>query len=172
MKKIFLLLAVVAGIGLTSCEGPEGPQGPTGYTAESQVIEITGVNFTAPSFGVFVPYGFDALQTDHALVYRLSGSDNGNYVWQLIPQNYFFADGTFDFGYNYDATYYDANIYLEGQDLITVPESMRLNQIFRIVIVPGQFANKSGTKTDYNSVTQALNITEADFKKASRKYQP
>lgn len=173
MKKIFLLLAVVGIITLQSCDGDTGPQGPTGYSAESQVLEITNVNFIAPSFGIIYTYPFQTLNSDHALVYRLSGSDNGNDVWQLIPQYYYFPDGTMNFGYNNDATINDVSIYLEGQDLGTVDEADRLNQIFRVVIVPGQFANRSATSTstDYKEVTEALNITEADFKKASHKYQ-
>lgn len=171
MKKIFLLLAVVAGIAFTGCEGPEGPQGQTGYSAESQVLEITGANFTAPSYGIIYTYPFQTLASDHALVYRLSGSDGGNDVWQLIPQNYYFDDGTFDFGYNYDSTINDASIYLEGSDLGTLSDGFRLNQIFRIVIVPGYFANKSAMSTKYEDVVKALNITEADFKKASKKHE-
>ena len=171
MKKIFLLLAVVGMTFLQGCEGDPGPVGPTGYSAESQVLEITNVNFIAPSFGVFIPYGFEALETDHVLVYRLSGNDEGDDVWQLLPQNYYFTDGTFDFGYNYDSTFYDTNVYLDGQDLGTVPEASRLNQRLRVVIVPGSFANRAAQSTDYETVTKSLNITEADFKKSSRPYQ-
>lgn len=169
MKKIFLLLAVVGMTFLQGCEGDEGPQGPPGYSAESQVYEITNVNFTGPSFGIFFTYPRQTLASDHALVYRLSGSDGGNDVWQLIPQYYFFPDGTMNFGYNYDATINDVNIYLEGQDLGTVTDTFRLNQIFRIIVVPGQFANKMST-TSYDNVTAALKITEKDFKKATKKF--
>ncbi|MFT3794179.1 hypothetical protein [Flavobacterium sp.] len=174
MKKIFLLLAVVAMTFLQGCEGDPGPQGPvgqTGYSAESQVMEITNVNFTAPSYGIIFNYGFQTLNSDHALVYRLSAIDGGNDVWQLIPQYYFYNDGTMNFGYNYDSTINDTSIYLEGQDLGTITDQYRLNQIFRIVIVPGQFTNKSAMSTKYEDVVEMLNIKESDFKKASRKYQ-
>lgn len=169
MKKIFLLLAVVGMTFLQGCEGDEGPQGPPGYSAEATVYEITDVNFTGPSYGIFFPFA-QTLNSDHVLVYRLSGTDGGNDVWQLIPQYYFYPDGTMNFGYNYDATINDVNIYLEGQDLGTITDNFRLNQIFRVVIVPGQFANKMSTNASYKDVTTALKITNQDFEKASRKY--
>jgi hypothetical protein len=172
MKKIFLLLAVVGTVVFSSCEGPAGPQGAPGapgYNVEAQVYEITNVNFTAPSYGIFFTFPQQALTSDHVLVYRLSATDSGNDVWQLVPQYYFNPDGTMDFGYNNDATLNDVNIYLEGQNLGTLTDQYRLNQIFRVVVVPGQFANKSATVSDvdlddYQAVVQYYNIKESNVK--------
>ena len=35
MKKIILLLTVVAAFVIQGCEGPEGPQGPTGPSGDT-----------------------------------------------------------------------------------------------------------------------------------------
>lgn len=162
MKKITLLFAVVLSTIFLGCEGPEGPQGQPGFTAEAIVYETLPINFLAPSFGVFYTFPSAALRSDHVLVYRLAGTDGGEDVWQLIPQYRYFPDGTFDYGFNYDATRFDVNIYLEGDNLQTLNDNIRLGQIFRIVIIPGQFGNKGGTNTldlgDYNAVARAYHI--------------
>ena len=169
MKKIFLLLAVVAGMAFTSCDGdpgPQGPQGEPGYTAEAQVYELENVNFVAPSFGIFFTFPRQILASDHVLVYRLSGIENGRDVWQLLPQDYFFPDGTRDFSYNYDFTQNDVNVYINGNDLGSLDNQFRINQILRFVSVPGYFAKSVDVKK-YEDVTTALKLTDADFKKAS-----
>ncbi|WP_298222980.1 hypothetical protein [Flavobacterium sp.] len=169
MKKIILLVAVVGSMIFSSCEGPEGPRGETGYSAEATVYETDPINFLAPSFGVFFTFPNEAKTSDHVLVYRLSGVDQGEDVWQLIPQYRYFPNGTLDFGYNYDATRFDVNIYLEGNDLQSLNDNLRLEQIFRVVIIPGQFANK-GTKSnidlsDYNAIIKAYKIDESKIKR-------
>lgn len=162
MKKIVLLVAVVGSMIFSSCEGP---QGETGYSAEATVYETDPINFLAPSFGVFYTFPKAALRSDHVLVYRLSGVDQGEDVWQLIPQYRFFPNGTLDFGYNYDATRFDVNIFLEGNDLQTLTDDLRLEQIFRVIIIPGQFANKGAKSnidlSDYNAVIKAYKIDES-----------
>lgn len=170
-KKIILLLVIVATTSFMSCEGPEGPQGQTGYSAEAIVHETIPINFLAPSFGVFYTFPNPALRSDHVLVYRLSGIDQGEDVWQLIPQYKYFLNGTLDYGYNYDATRFDVNIYLEGNDLQNLNDNLRLGQIFRVVIIPGQFANK-GTKnaldlSDYKAVIKAYKIDETKIKRVN-----
>lgn len=162
MKKILLLTTLVIASIFSSCEGPEGE---TGYSAEATVYETNPINFLAPSFGVFFTFPNAALSSDHVLVYRLSGIDQGEDVWQLMPQYRFFTDGTLDFAYNYDATRYDINIFLEGNDLQTLADDFRLGQIFRVVIIPGQFANKGNKNaldiSDYKAVIQAYHIDES-----------
>ncbi len=166
-EKILLFIAIASAAIFSSCEGPEGPQGATGYSAEAIVYETPAMNFTAPSFGVFYTFPQAALTSDHALVYRLAAVDQGEDVWQLIPQYRFFTDGTLDFGYNYDATRFDVNIFLEGNNLETLTDNYRIGQIFRVVIIPGQF-NK-GTKnnidlSDYKAVIAAYRIDESKIK--------
>ncbi len=98
------------------------------------------------------------------LVYRLAGTVNGNDLWEFLPETYYFADGTRDFSYNFNFTRTYVDIYLNGNDLVSVPSGNRLNQIFRIVVVPGSFAS-SLKSTNYISVMSALNIKENQIQK-------
>ena len=56
---------------------------------------------------------------------------------------------------------------MHGNDLGTVSNNFRINQVFRIVIVPG-FFGKSASNTvdlnDYNAVIKAYNIDDSKVK--------
>ena len=159
MKKIYLFVLAAAATFISSCEGPAGPAGPAGFSAESVVYETAPIDFSAPSFGMFFTFPTAALQSDHVLAYRLVGTDGGNDVWKLLPEQFFFDDGTFDFAYNYDFTRFDVNFFIEGQDLGTLPASATQNQIFRVVIVPGYFANRQSVDySDYNQTIRSLGL--------------
>jgi hypothetical protein len=53
-----------------------------------------------------------------------------------ITETYYFNNGTLDFGYRFDYTNRDVDIYMVGNDLQSVSQNYRLNQVIRIVIVP------------------------------------
>ncbi len=156
MKKIYLFLLAAAAT-ISSCEGPAGPPGPAGFSSEAIVYETAPIDFNAPSFGMFFTFPTAALASDHVLAYRLVGSDNGADVWKLLPEQFFFTDGTFDFAYNYDFTRFDVNFFLDGQELQTLSPDFTQNQIFRVVIVPGTFANRTDF-TDYDATVRALGL--------------
>jgi hypothetical protein len=169
MKKIILLLAVVVGMfGFQSCTGPEGMPGRdgyNGYSAEAEVFEVTTTFSTSNNFSKFVTLNPPILSSDMVLVYRLSGVDQGEDVWKSQPENYYFGDGTLDFGYNFDFTRYDINIYMIGNNLQSVPSQYRLNQVFRIVVIPGYFSNKSTVDfNDYKAVVKAYKIDDSRVK--------
>ena len=82
----------------------------------------------------------------------------------LLPEDHFYNDGSFDFGYEYDYSLRDVTVYLVGANLNTVPTSFRLNQLLRVVIVPGSFA-KQVNKKDYFDVVSKLNLKESDIQK-------
>lgn len=170
MKKIFLLLAVVAGIGFASCEGPEGPPGPTGYSAESEVFEIRNVNFINDgigNYGIIYDLNPAILDSDMILIYRLSGVTNsGLDIWESIPKTIYFDNGE-ELDYNFDFTTNDISIYLGYTDSSVLIPDLTQNQIFRVVIVPGYLTNKV-ENTDYNSVKEVLKISEEDFSKTRR----
>ena len=98
------------------------------------------------------------------LVYRLAGTVNGRDLWEFLPETYYFADGTRDFSYNFNFTNSFVDIYLNGNDLISVPSGNRLNQIFRIVVVPANLIN-AVDKNNYQSVMDTLKINEIHIKK-------
>jgi hypothetical protein len=167
MKKIFLFLTT-ALLTLSACEGPQGPAGPPGYSAESFVYEITNVDFMPNDYAILFEFPQTLLQSDHVLVYRLSSTFQGEDVWQLLPQTYYFSDGTLDFAYNYDHTRFDVNVFIEGNDLGTLSSNFTQNQILRFVVIPGQFSKAAMAKNDYKSVTEALGLNESDVVKVTR----
>ena len=168
MKKILTLFAFVGLIAFTSCEGPEGPPGLPG--PEAEVYQVSGVSFTsANDYNPIIPLNPTILSADMVLLYRQSGTDNGAPVWKLTPELYYLTDGTLDFGYNYNFTLRDVSIYMDGFDLGNVLSTFRLNQTFRIVIIPGYLTGlgKSVNKSnfsDYNEVVKRYNINETKIK--------
>ncbi|MEZ0130050.1 hypothetical protein AB9T88_09955 [Flavobacterium sp. LBUM151] len=170
MKKIFILFAIVGLVAFSSCEGPEGPAGQDGVNVEAEVFQVKGVSFTETNdYNPIIPLDPVILSSDMVLVYRQSGVDNGVPVWKLTPELYYLDDGTFNFGYNYNFTVRDVSIYMDGFDLGNVVSTFRLNQTFRIVIIPGyptgtaKSVNKSNF-SDYNEVIKKYNIDDSKMK--------
>jgi len=171
MKKYLLLFITAALTILSSCRGEDGQDGRDAENIEAAVIELTNVNFLPNSFAILYTFDQQILASDHVLVYRLSASTpQGDDVWQLLPQNYYFDDGTFNFGYNFDFTAFDVNVFIDGNDLITLENVFTQNQILRIVVVPGRFARYASADygidyTDYNAVIRSLGLEGKPVKK-------
>ncbi|GAA6767741.1 hypothetical protein AAFH68_36910 [Flavobacterium sp. CGRL1] len=171
MKKILTLFAVVGLIAFTSCEGPEGPPGPPGDNGLiAEVFQVKGVDFTsANDYNPIIPLNPTIAASDMVLVYRQDGTDGGVPVWKMTPELYYLPDGTLDFGYNSNFTLRDVSIYMDGNDLGSVLSTFRLNQTFRIVIIPGYLTGtaKSVNKpdfSDYKSVIAKYGIDESKIK--------
>ncbi|KFF06060.1 hypothetical protein [Flavobacterium reichenbachii] len=168
MKKILSLFAIVGLIVFSSCEGPEGPPGEDGTNVLGAVYENIApnyYNFTSPNYSVRFTFPTRIYDSDVVLVYRFGGVDSSNRpVWQALPETYFFDDGTRDFSLKYVFTYNYVDIYLDGNDRATVPADYRVNQIFRIVVVPADFASKVN-KNSYLDVITKLNIKESEVQK-------
>ena len=165
MKKIVLFLAFIGMIALQSCSVNEN-KNVTDNDTISEVWEFTNVNFQPNNYSVLLTYPHPIYTSDMILVYRLSGIVQGEDVWKLQPETFFFDDGTLDFEYNFDFTRYDVNLYMNGFDLLSVSNQYRLNQIFRVVVVPGYFGKNNALKTtDYKSVVKALKIDQSKIVK-------
>jgi len=164
MKKITLVLAFIGMITLQSCNNDTTANAIDNDTI-SEVFEYSNVNFFPNSYSVVLTYPHPIYASDMVLVYRLSGNYQGEDVWKLLPETYYFADGTLDLRYDFDFTRFDTQVYMEGYDLPAVSSAYRLNQVFRVVIVPGYFGNKQSTLNfnDYNAVVQALHIDERNI---------
>lgn len=167
MKKIFILFAVVGLVAFSSCEGPEGPPGEPGVYVVGTVYENTSNNYYNFTSNNNYTVGFDfpkrLIESDVVLVYRFDGVDNANKpVWQALPETYYLADGTRDFSLKYIFTEDYVDIYLDGNNPSTIPADYRLNQIFRIVVVPADFA-ASVNKKSYLDVVTKLNIKESQI---------
>ena len=166
MKRITLLIAFIGMITLQGCSVNESPQNVVDNDTISEVFEFSNVDFVPNDYSVILDYPHDIYASDMVLVYRLSGVFQGEDIWKLQPESFFFDDGTLDFQYGFNFTRFDTEVYMEGFDLVTVSDSYRLNQIFRVVIVPGYFGNKSTLNyKDYNAVMKALNIDESKVQK-------
>jgi hypothetical protein len=163
MKRIILLLAIVGTFAFQGCAGPEGPQGETGYSTEAEVFEVTASFSAANNFSRLVTLNPPIQSSDMVLVYRLFDVVGGQDVWRSLPQTVYLPQGELD--YNFDFTRNDINVFLDSNfDLTTLSTTWAQNQVFRVVIIPGYFSNKSNKVADfnnYNSVAKAFNINES-----------
>lgn len=171
MKKILTLFAVVGLFAFTGCEGPEGPPGQDGEPGPlAEVFQVKGVNFSdLNDYNPVIPFDPPIFGSDMVLVYRQDGTDAGVPVWKMAPELYYFPDGTLNFGYNFNFTVNDVSIYMDGNDLGSVSSTFRLNQTFRIVIIPGYLTGtaKSANKadfSDYKKVIAKYHIDESKIK--------
>ncbi|MEO6173998.1 MAG: hypothetical protein ABIP27_02500 [Flavobacterium circumlabens] len=167
MKKILTLFAVVGLIAFSSCSNDDDN---VDYDTISGVFDVTNVSFTSAndySKSVDNPSAYDS---DVILVYRSAGTEtNGNRIWKLLPETYYNVDGVLDFTYTFQFSKDYIDIFMDGFDLDGVNSSFRLNQVFRVVIVPGAFlgANKTVNKadySDYNAVIKKYNIDDSNVK--------
>jgi hypothetical protein len=162
MKKITLILAFIGMITLQSCTVNDNNENLIDNDTISEVFEYTNVNFLPNDYSSVLVFPHSIYTSDMVLVYRLSGSFQGEDVWKPLPETYFFGDGTLDLRYDYDFTRFDAEIRMEGFDLAGVSSSYRLNQIFRVVFIPGFFGKTTNINfNDYNAVVSAFNIDES-----------
>ncbi len=167
MRKITLLLAFIGMISLNSCTVNEVRDTPVDNDTISEVFEVTRSFTASNNYSNLIVLPHTIYSSDMILVYRLSDVSGGTDVWKMQPETYFFNDGTLDFGYDFDFTQYDVQLFMHGNDLGTVSSSFRTNQVFRIVIIPAYFG-KSATNTvdfnDYNAVIKAFNIDDSKIK--------
>jgi hypothetical protein len=157
MKKITLLLAFIGMIALQSCTVNEVSNTQDNDTI-SEVFEYSNVNFTAANgYNVLLTYPHSIFTSDMVLVYRLYDFGSAGDVWKLLPETYYFNDGTLDFGYDSNFTRFDAEVSLFGLDLQTLPASNRLNQVIRVVVIPAFLGNRMANPVDLNDYNAVIN---------------
>jgi hypothetical protein len=166
MKRIFLLLAMVATTAFTSCTN-EDDRVDSDTIAE--VFEINqNTSFTAANnYTVNYTLNPQIFNSDMILIYRLSGTSGGNDVWEALPQTYYFGGGVEYLQYTFDFTVNNINIYLDSNFDPAEEPAFSLNQVFRVVVIPGYLSNKGGTSVDlsnYNAVMQAYNLTDSNVR--------
>lgn len=187
MKKIITLICL--GLIMVSCTsdsvqgppgpiGPSGPQGPSGVNGYiGSAIDLTG-DFNASNEYTLALFfnetDIEVFESDAILVYVKTGEgqevDGAPVeIFRPLPQTYFQGDKTVQ--YNYDFTFLDVYIFLDGinsdgtdLDFAALDPEFRLNQKFRIIVVPAEFAQSRQALdlTDMNAVMKALNIKESD----------
>ncbi len=170
MKKIIIYVAFIGMMLLQSCTVSDSQPANivNNNTVLSEVFEVTESFTPSNNFSNLVAFPHTIYASDMVLVYRLSGVSSGTDIWKLLPETHYFNDGTLDFRYDFDFTKYDASIFMDGNDLATVSNNYRLNQVLRIVIIPANFSNKSNSKyniKDYNSVANYFKIDNSKILK-------
>lgn len=165
-----LIFAIFSVIVLTSCEGDQGPQGPQGPYIVGTVFEIGGVNFNPGNdfsflgfYSDYIPAGIEVYSSDIVLIYLLEKVVDGNDVWSLMPQTFYLSGGTMQ--YNYNHTLQDFEIYLQGNiNLTALDPSFTQNQVFRIAVLPADFASSAKIDiTNYDSVAAAIKAENPAF---------
>ncbi|MFB9109853.1 hypothetical protein [Flavobacterium gyeonganense] len=166
MKKILTLFAVV---GLFAFSGCSDDDNDIDNDTISEVIEVKGYNFNSGN-GYRIRYDLnpEIFPGDMVLVYRLVAVEDGVKVWNPLREIAFDNNGAYDFSYNFEFSRFDVDIFMLGDDLGSVNTNLRLNQTFRIVIIPGAGNNLTSKKSvdfsDYNSVIKAYNIDDSNVK--------
>ncbi|MEG9328209.1 collagen-like protein [Salinimicrobium catena] len=180
MKPIYFLLSFVL-IAFTSCsddgeigpQGPQGPQGEPGVNIAGTVFDVQGDFTDANEYTLFVDFAeftdVEVLESDVVLVYLRVGTDGEAggepvYVWRLLPQTYYLEGGE-TMQYNYDYTFFDATVFLDASvDLATLGPEFTDDQVFRIAILPADFAQDTGVDvSNYEAVMSALDIQESEI---------
>ncbi|MFP4096121.1 MAG: collagen-like protein [Cyclobacteriaceae bacterium] len=165
-------IACEGPIGPSGPEGPRGPEGPAGGVEFSSVLEIFEVNFNPDNnYSILFEFPPDEVEFfDAVLVYvlweTLESPDGDIPVWRLMPQTFFLEDGIYQ--YNFDHTFTDVTIFLEGnQSLDLLPPDYTDNQIFRIVVVPGEFIEPNGRYdfSDYEATIRLFGLENEPIKR-------
>lgn len=166
MKKILTLFAVV---GLFAFSGCTDDDNDTDYDTIATTFENGAPYNFVPSnnennnFRARFTFPARLFEGDMVLVYRLAGKDSsGRDAWEFLPETYYYDDDTrnFSFVYSFTDTYVD--VYLEGQNLISVPDGYRLGQTFRFVVIPANLKVAVNSKK-YDDVIKSLNIEESQI---------
>lgn len=159
MKKLVSIILIFTAVAISSCEGPMGPPGYDGLDGDSfigSIFEIEGDFKPTNDYRLYFdfPNSFTMYDTDVVLVYMLWEQANGLDVWRLMPQTILLPDGVLQ--YNFDYTLADVQIFLEGTtDFNKLLPAETNNQIFRIAVLPADFAAKKSV--DINDINTILN---------------
>lgn len=163
MKKITLFLVFIGMMTLQSCEVNEINDTVDDDTI-SEVFEVTTSFNSNNNYSRLVAFTPPIFSSDVVLVYHLYDTVNGEDVWRLMPQTYYFSDGG-ELDYNFDYTRNNVNIFLSANfSLNTLPSSWTQNQTFRIVIIPANFAS-TVNKNSIDAVMSALNVNKSEIHK-------
>lgn len=160
MKKIFVLFTIAfAFIACEGDRGPVGPPGPPGSGGDSEIGHVYDieVNFNPQNNYSAVsefPLSVEVFETDVVLVYllesQISDPTGPVDVWSPLPQTFYLDFGD-QVSYNFNHTFFDVNIFLDGNiNLDALGPEFTSNQIFRVVILPATEANSLRTDTYQN----------------------
>lgn len=170
MKKILTLALALAGAySLQSCFSSDEEVYQQVYASE--VFDVNANLTRANNYSQTFYFSEPSAYGDTVLVYIQWETANGERVWRLVPQTVQLGNGD-TVTYNYDFTRNDFRIFLEANfdlNLMTDQEysAIALNQIFRVVVVPGVVAK--GTQavdhSDYEATIKYYGLNDSNVKK-------
>lgn len=179
MKKILLLFTAVGSLLLTACNNDDDiivSDGVGDGDTIAEVFQTAPITFNAGNdFSQLVLLDPILFPEDMVLVYRqgYDASANVNF-WELIPRTVYFLDSTDEVDYDFNFTRNDIQIYMGANfNMNAIPAELTVNQVFRIVIIPGSQTGQAkmapvNTK-DYNAVIKAYGIDDSNIKTLSIK---
>jgi len=135
-----------------------------------QVFEVVANFNQANEFSSLFsfPNNLEVFEADQALVFLLEDViDNGDGtttdVFTPVPQSFFLNQGTLQYGFNH--TFEDVSLFLTANfDLTTLSDDFTQNQIFRIVVLPGEFAQSfNGEFQNFELLMNSLNKSNRDI---------
>lgn len=135
-----------------------------------QTFEIGNVDFFtndgfSAAVNVIVPNTIQVFESDVPLVFVLdpdATAANGVDVFEPLPRTFFFDNGgfaqyRFNFIFDEATSIFDLDIILESDDFDALSTGFTQNQVFRIVIVPSEFAQNNDT-SNLGDVLSQLNL--------------
>ncbi len=184
MKKILFLLSIATVLIFTACEGDQGPPGPEGLEGLPGAPGEDGglllaPNFITPSFTFVsgnnldaaidfpIPDNIDVFDGDVPFVFVLdpiATQNIGADVWEPLPRVFMVPDAGFtqyrnNFIFDENSNIFDIEVILEAEDFSQLSTDFTNNQIFRVVIAPGEFVNSTTIDvTNFNELSKALKL--------------
>lgn len=165
MKKLYVFLLLASSFVFISCNRHDDdivvPAPILGQVFEANVTFSPGNNFSRL---VTIPNTIEVFESDVILVYWLEDVvDDGNGgsldVWSQVPQTIYIDEGSFQ--YNFNHTFLDVLLFLQGDfDLNILGSGFTDNQIFRIAILPAEFADSELTMDE---LLQNVEIEQSDI---------
>ena len=175
MKKMNVILMVPILALFTACvfeSNVPGHDGKDGDSFLGTVFEIEG-DFTASndwSLYFKFPVTFEVFESDVVLVYILWDQVTDKFgkvqdVWRLLPQTVALSEGILQ--YNFDYTLNDVEIFLGGTiDLHTLLPAESKDQVFRIVVLPADFAMENSLDlNNFGLILKSLSIPAETIKR-------
>ena len=92
MKNITLILAFIGMMTLQSCEVTEVYE-TVDKSPRTEVFEVTTSFNSNNNYSKLVVFDPPIYSNDSVLIYHLYDVVNGQDVWKLMPQTYYFNDG-------------------------------------------------------------------------------
>lgn len=168
MKKFFLISTCFMFL-LMSCDTTDDIDFDTiGQTFEVSNVDFVSNDGLSATVNIVVPSSVDVFESDVPLVFILdpeATANEGVDVFEPLPRTFFFdnagfAQYRFNFIFDDAANIFDLDLILESDDFDALDATFTQNQIFRIVIVPSQFAAAPENQNlSFNQLVNQLNLS-------------